>query len=83
MLSKDDFLFVKNDLAKLEDLTAKNATPLVISPLKLLKDSVENACANSTAHGIPNIMRSNNWAIKILWAILFCGGVATATYCNI
>ena len=36
-------------------------------------------CEQSTSHGIPNIARSRNWFMRIMWALFFLGSLA---YCS-
>ena len=38
--------------------------------------------SDSTAHGIKNAFKSNNWIVKIFWMILFLISSSVASYCN-
>ena len=46
---------------------------------RLLK-SLKSLLENSTSHGLPNIVRSNRPAIKILWAICFLISFSTCSF---
>ena len=52
------------------------------SPLSLFRQSLENVLSNSTSHGIPNIVRTENWLVKVFWAVLFIAGFSIAIYCK-
>ncbi len=55
-----------------------NKAPIKQSLLGKLKIILANWCRNSTSHGLPNIIESDDWPLKIMW-ILFT--LASAGYC--
>lgn len=46
--------------------------------IKLLSSAFYEVFSNSTAHALPNVLRSHNWIIRIMWIILFLGGIVGA-----
>jgi hypothetical protein len=48
-----------------------------------IKELLVEWCSSSTSHGIPNIVRTENWSVKILWSIFvllstaFCAFMVT------
>jgi hypothetical protein len=49
---------------------------------ELCKESLVKMCSESTSHGLPNMFRTENWAIRIFWLVLFLCGSGVALYCN-
>ena len=65
---------------KTKENEAKNEkTPSII---ELFVESLEKVCSESTSHGIPNIFRTKNWIIRVLWFVLFLIGSGFASYCK-
>lgn len=48
----------------------------------LFINTLRNSVENSTSHGIPSVLRSKSWILKIFWSILFLGALAGAIYCK-
>jgi hypothetical protein len=48
----------------------------------LFKSKGKEVLSDSTAHGIKNVFKSENWLVKIFWLILYLGGCAAAGYCK-
>ena len=48
----------------------------------IFKESVYEICSNSTSHGVPNIIRANNFATRIFWLSLVVGATFGCIYCN-
>jgi hypothetical protein len=44
----------------------------------LILFEIKNAMLNTTAHGLPQIVRNENIALKLIWTIMFLG---SASYC--
>jgi hypothetical protein len=44
----------------------------------IFKESLQGICSNSTSHGIPNIIRANNFATRLFWLILVVGAILDA-----
>lgn len=49
----------------------------------LFKESLVNRCIESSANGLPNIFKTSNWFVKILWIFLFTAGCGAGLYCNL
>lgn len=63
------------------------ATITAICPLnnkKSKKDKIReksiNIVASSTVHGLPNILRSNNYCIITIWSICFAASFCVCSY---
>ena len=48
----------------------------------LFRESFVKVCTESTSHGLPNIFKTKNWAIRIVWLVLFLAGSGAALYCT-
>ena len=49
---------------------------------KLFKEVLKEICSNSTSHAIPNIARTENSLVRVLWLILLLGGTGAGIYCK-
>ena len=47
------------------------------------KKRIKELLKGSTAHGIPNIMKSNSLIIKIMWAVFFIASTVAGSYYTI
>ena len=47
----------------------------------MFKESLYEICSNSTSHGIPNIVRANNFVTRLFWFILVCAATLGCIYC--
>ena len=86
---------VEQELEDLKTIVSINKTKNTNTPLKnndveinktifsnIFKESLQGICSNSTSHGIPNIVRANNFATRLFWFILVCAATLGCIYCN-
>ncbi len=52
------------------------------SVFDLFRESFAKVCTESTSHGLPNVFKTKNWLIRILWLVLFLAGSGGALYCT-
>ncbi len=52
------------------------------SVFDLFRESFVKVCTESTSHGLPNVFKTKNWLIRILWLVLFLAGSGGALYCT-
>ena len=55
----------------------KNGNPI---KKKQIKECTYTCFAETTAHGLPNIVKNDNWFLKITWLILVLGGLGYCIY---
>lgn len=46
----------------------------------VLASSCKDFMGYTSAHGMPQIGAANNWPVRILWALIFFGGLAMFGY---
>ena len=44
--------------------------------------SLVKSCSESTSHGLPNVFRTPNWLIRLMWLLLFSVGASVGIYCK-
>jgi len=47
---------------------------------KQIKECTYTCFAETTAHGLPNIVKNDSWFLKVTWLILFLGGLGYCIY---
>ena len=52
------------------------------SVIGLFNDKIVEIVSDSTAHGIKNVFKSQNWIVKIFWTLFFIVGSAAAVFCE-
>lgn len=40
-------------------------------------------CLDTSTHGLPNVIKADNWILKIIWIILILTAVAGCLYCKL
>ena len=49
---------------------------------EVFKHTFVDVFGATTMHGLPNIIRSENVVMKVIWILLFIGGIGCSIYCK-
>lgn len=49
---------------------------------QVIKHTFVDVFGATTMHGLPNIIRSENVVMRVIWIFLFIGGIGCSIYCK-
>jgi len=78
----DSIKIVKENTNKIENLQSVQLTDKN-KPLKMTKEKISQLLRQSTAHGIPNMLRASSFLLKSMWLIFVIISTCTCLYFTI
>lgn len=78
MFQSNKILNSNNQIDKTKESHPENSNPKKETLRRKIKNLFSEWCQSSTSHGIPNIARTDNLAIRLMWIIAF---LCSSGYC--